>query len=61
MASELGWSDTESEMVEVSVDLFVASLALEEGNKAAYLEHLRKAQAHPTGLILDAEKQGLTS
>jgi hypothetical protein len=37
------------------VDLFVASMSLEEGNERAYLEFLRKAQAHLTDLILDAE------
>lgn len=42
-------------MIEVSVDLFIASMALEEANESRYLEHLRKAQAHLTGLILDAE------
>ena len=47
--------DREAEMIEVSVDLFVASMSLEEGNERAYLEFLRKAQAHLTDLILDAE------
>jgi hypothetical protein len=47
--------DREAEMIEVSVGLFVASLALEEGNGRAYLDHLRKAQAHLTNLILDVE------
>jgi hypothetical protein len=47
--------DREAEMIEVSVDLFVASLALEEGNERRYLEFLRRAQAHLTGLILEAE------
>ena len=55
MAEELGRYDPEAEMIEVSVDLFVASMALEEGSERRYLEHLRKAQAHLTGLILDAE------
>jgi hypothetical protein len=45
----------------VSVDLHVASLSFEEGNGRAYLDHLRRAQAHLTGLILDAEEQSLSS
>lgn len=56
MASELGQYDREAEMIEVSVDLFIASMALEEGRERDYLEHLRKAQAHLTGLILEAEE-----
>ena len=55
MAAELGRFDPETEMIEVSVDLFIASMALEEGEERMYLDHLRKAQAHLTGLILDAE------
>ena len=55
MAAELEGFDREAEMIEVSVDLFIASTMLEEGNERRYLEHLRKAQAHLTGLILDAE------
>ena len=47
--------DRESEMIEVSVGLFIASMMLEEGNERMYLEHLRRAQAHLTSLILDAE------
>ena len=43
-------------MVEVSVDILVASMALEEGNEGRYLEHLRKAQVHLTGLIVDVEE-----
>ena len=54
MAEETEY-DREAEMIEVSVDLFVASMSLEEGNERAYLEFLRKAQAHLTDLILDAE------
>jgi hypothetical protein len=50
--------DREAEMVEVSVDLFIASMALEEGNDRAYLDHLRKASAHLTNLILDVEMHG---
>ena len=42
-------------MIEVSVDLYVASLSFEEGNERAYLDHLRKAQAHLTTLVLDTE------
>ena len=42
-------------MIEVSVNLYVASLSLEEGNDGAYLDFLMKAQAHLTSLILDAE------
>ena len=56
MAAEAGQYDPEAEMIEVSVDLFVASMALEEGSGRSYLEHLRKVQAHLTGLILDAEE-----
>ena len=48
--------DREAEMIEVSVDLYIASLSLEECKEQAYLEFLRKAQAHLTGLILDAEE-----
>jgi hypothetical protein len=55
MAAEVGQFDPETELIEVSVDLFVASMALEEGKERAYLDHLRKAQAHLTSLILDAE------
>jgi hypothetical protein len=55
MAAESGRCDHETEMIEVSVDLFVASMSLEEGNEKAYLEFLRRAQAHLTTLILDAE------
>ena len=55
MAEEIGF-DREAEMVEVSVELYVASLLFEEGNERAYLDHLRRAQAHLTGLILDAEE-----
>lgn len=56
MAAERGQYDREAEMIEVSVDLFVASMALEDGSEGRYLESLRKAQAHLTGLILDAEE-----
>jgi hypothetical protein len=56
MASELGQYDPEAEMIEVSVDLFIASMALEEGRERDYLEYLRRAQAHLTSLILDAEE-----
>jgi hypothetical protein len=52
---EEGRYDPEAEMIEVSVDLFIASMSLEEANERRYLEHLRKAQAHLTSLILDAE------
>ena len=54
MAEEIGL-DREAEMIEVSVDLYIASLSLEEGNERVYLDHLMKAQAHLTSLILDAE------
>ena len=47
--------DREAEQIEVSVDVFVASTTLEEGNEEAFLDFLRKAQAHLTGLILEAE------
>ena len=56
LAAEEKWYDREAEMVEVSVDIFVASMALEEGNEGRYLEHLRKAQVHLTGLIVDVEE-----
>ena len=54
MAQE-GAFDREAELIEVSVNLYVASLSLEEGNDGAYLDFLMKAQAHLTSLILDAE------
>ena len=54
MAEEIGF-DREVELIEVSVDLYISSLSFEEGNERAYLDHLRKAQAHLTSLILDAE------
>ena len=54
MAEEIGF-DREAELIEVSVDLYISSLSFEEGNERAYLDHLRKAQAHLTSLILDAE------
>jgi hypothetical protein len=57
MAAESGQYDREAEMIEVSVDLFVASMALEEERERKYLEHLKKAQAHLTGLILDVEER----
>lgn len=56
LAEEVGRFDPEAEMIEVSVNLFIASMAFEEGNGRTYLEHLRKAQAHLTSLILDAEE-----
>ena len=56
MAEELGRYDPEAEMIEVTVELFLASVALEEDQKGPYLDHLRRAQAHLTGLILDAEE-----
>ena len=52
----MGRYDPEAEMIEVSVNLFLASMALEEDQKGPYLDHLRRAQAHLTGLILDAEE-----
>jgi len=55
LATESEEYDRESEMIEVGVDLFIASMMLENGNERMYLEHLRKAQAHLTSLILDAE------
>ena len=55
MATEASEYDRESEMIEVSVGLFIASMMLEEGNERMYLVHLRRAQAHLTSLILDAE------
>ena len=54
MAEEIGFV-REVELIGVSVDLYIASLSFEEGNERAYLDHLRKAQAHLTCLILDAE------
>ena len=56
MAEEVGRYDPEAELIEVSVNLFLASTALEEGQKGPYLDYLRRAQAHLTGLILDAEE-----
>ncbi|MDG6954257.1 MAG: hypothetical protein JRN33_04660 [Nitrososphaerota archaeon] len=50
--------DRDAEMIEVSVGMFIASMMLEEGNERMYLEHLRRAQAHLTSLILDAEMHG---
>ena len=58
MATEAREYDRESEMIEVSVGMFIASMMLEEGNERMYLEHLRRAQAHLTSLILDAEMHG---
>ena len=55
LATEASEYDRESEMIEVSVGLFIASMMLEEGNERMYLEHLRRAQAHLTSLILAAE------
>ena len=52
----MGRYDPEAEMIEVSVNLFLASMALEEHQKGPYLDHLRRAQARLTGLILDAEE-----
>ena len=52
----MGRYDPEAEMIEVSVNLFLASMALEEHQKGPYLDYLRRAQAHLTGLILDAEE-----
>lgn len=59
MAAEAGQYDPEAETIEVSAHLHVASLSFEEGNGRAYLDHLRKARARPTGLILDAEEQAV--
>ncbi|MDG6920935.1 MAG: hypothetical protein JRN59_05340 [Nitrososphaerota archaeon] len=56
MAEEVGRYDPEVELIEVSVNLFLASAALEEDQKGPYLDYLRRAQAHLTGLILDAEE-----
>ena len=56
MAAEIEDFDREAEMIEVSVNLFIASTMLEEENERRYLEHLRRAQAHLTGLILEAEE-----
>jgi hypothetical protein len=54
MAEEVGF-DREAEMIEASVDMFIASMASDEGDGRKYLEHLRKARAHLTGLIFEAE------
>ena len=54
MAEEIEF-DREAEMIEVSMDLYISSMSFEEGNERSYLLHLRKAQAHLTSLILDAE------
>lgn len=51
MTAEVGQFDPETELIEVSVDLFIASMASEEGKERAYLDHLRRAQAHLTGLF----------
>ncbi|MDG6968725.1 MAG: hypothetical protein JRN50_04620 [Nitrososphaerota archaeon] len=56
MAEEVGRYDPEAELIEVSVNLFLASAALEEDQKEHYLDYLRRAQAHLTALILDAEE-----
>ena len=58
MMAEETECDRGAEIVEVSVDLFVASMSLEESNERAHLEFLRKAQAHLTNLILDPTKHG---
>lgn len=52
--------DTAVEIIDLNGDLFVAVMAFEEGNPKLYLEHLRKAQAHLTSLILDAEERADT-
>ncbi|MGP8125188.1 MAG: hypothetical protein ACLQEQ_04870 [Nitrososphaerales archaeon] len=49
--------DAAIEIIDLNRDLFVAVMAFEEGNTKAYLGHLRKAQAHLTALILDAEER----
>ncbi len=49
--------DTAVEIIDLNGDLFVVVMAFEEGNLSVYLEHLRKAQAHLTTLILDAEER----
>ncbi len=49
--------DAAIEIIDLNGDLFVAVMAFEEGNPRVYLEHLRKAQAHLTALILDAEER----
>jgi hypothetical protein len=49
--------DTAVEIINLNGDLFVAVMAFEEGNLSVYLKHLRKAQAHLTALILDAEER----
>ena len=56
MTEELRTYDPEAEMIEVSVNLFLASVSLEEGNRRPYLDYLRKAQAHLISLILDEEE-----
>ena len=56
MAEEVGRYDPEAELTEVSVNLFLASMALEEDQAGPYLDYLRRAQTHLTGLILDAEE-----
>ncbi len=43
MAAEASEYDRDSEMIEVSVGLFIAAMMLEEGSERMYLEHLRRA------------------
>lgn len=52
--------DAEIEIIETNIDLLAAAIALEGRKRRAYLEHLRKAQAHLTGLIMDAEEHSGT-
>lgn len=52
--------DAAIEIIDLNGDLFVAVMAFEEGNPKLYLECLRKAQAHLTALILDAEERADT-
>jgi hypothetical protein len=51
--------DAAIELIDLDGDLFVAAMAFEEGDLRMYLEHLRKAQAHLTSLIVDAEARGV--
>lgn len=55
--NRLNGYDAAIEIIDLNGEIFVAVMAFEEGNLRAYLEHLRKAQAHITALILDAEER----
>jgi hypothetical protein len=56
LGKRLNGYDSAIEMIDLNAELFVAAMALEEGNRRAYLEHLRRAQVSLTKLIVDAEE-----